>query len=201
MFLPSLPAKRKQVPSEKRVSTAPHSRPAIPTDEIASLRRAMVAKTHLQPVARASNVVPKWQQTTSREPACHALGRRDPGSWPHPISWLPKLFRTSKMESDPQMNSRPPHLPPPPCQSQDRGRRQHDAFTTSSGGNRGTTIEQAHSRHRRSPQKGQRAGPAFNAETALQTKCLATTAKEHCPSTTDHLHTSHKLRAKTEAEY
>lgn len=39
----------------------------------------------------ALKAVLKWQQTTSREPACHALRCCDPGSWPHPISWLPRL--------------------------------------------------------------------------------------------------------------
>lgn len=112
-----------------------------------------------------------------------------------------KALRSSKMESDPQLNSRLPHLPPPSCRSQDRGRRQHDAFTTSSGGNRGTTIVWAHSSHRQLPQRGQRAAPAFHAGTALGIKCLVATAEEDCPYTADWLCVPHKLCARTEAAY
>lgn len=112
-----------------------------------------------------------------------------------------KALRSSKMESDPQLNSRLPHLPPPSCRSQDRGRRQHDAFTTSYGGNRGTTIIWAHSSHRQLPQRGQRAAPAFHAGTALGIKCLVATAEEDCPYTADWLCVPHKLCARTEAAY
>ncbi|KAM7290978.1 hypothetical protein ISCGN_027555 [Ixodes scapularis] len=97
---------------------------------------------------------------TPQKPECHTVECRDPGGYARssgqkpeqtrvslssrrPNPWLPKLPWSVNLESDLQQNRHLPHTPQLLQRRQDRGRRQHDTSMWSSGGDLGTTFEDA----------------------------------------------------------
>lgn len=102
--------------------------------------------------AHTFKAVPKWQQTTSHERVCPAVGRRNPGGWSQKFQQgtqekgsvaviaASKLPRIVELEHGLRPNGYPPCRPPPPCQCKDRGKQQSEALQRRQSKNRGTNF-------------------------------------------------------------